>query len=106
MDLGAPSLTGGQGAVGEQVFVLPFDVMFGACTPAVVLRHRFAKNVNISISFKSTLFDSEPSSEQRNRKSFIGTAPLPGMTPGSRKLVAKKTGAEPLVWLPLTSPPQ
>lgn len=49
-----------------------FDMGFDTCTPAVVLRHRFAKNVNIFISFTSSLLDSEPSSEQRNRKPFLG----------------------------------
>lgn len=69
---GAPSLTGGQEAEAERVFVPWFHMGFGTCTPAVVLRHRFAKNVSIFISFTSTLLDSEPSSEQRNRKPSLG----------------------------------
>lgn len=101
-----PSLTGGQEAEAEQVFVLWFDTVFGTCTPALVLRHRFAKNVNIFISFISTLLDSEPYLCRGTENPFlviIDTVPPPRMTPGPRKLVAKKTLARPLVsWLPLT----
>lgn len=60
---GAPSLTGA-GAEGEQVFVLPpLDKVFGACTPAVVPRHRFAKDVNVFFPFVQ-LYLTQPSSEQ------------------------------------------
>ena len=72
-----------------------------------VLTRIFAKKVNILISFESTLFDSEPSSEQMNRKSLPGDYGGPSsswVSSGSRKLLAKKTGAVPLVfWLPLAS---
>lgn len=71
-DRGYPISDWGQWAEGEQIFALPFYMVFGTCTPAVVLKPRFAKNVTIFISFKSTLFASKPSCEQRDRESFLG----------------------------------
>lgn len=84
-------------------------VVCASCAPAVVLRHRIAKNASIFVSFQSTLFGSEPPSEQRTGNPFlvvIGTVPPPRMTPGTSSVELRRQ-TEPLVsCLPLTPWPQ
>lgn len=105
---GTPSLTGDSRQRESRCLCVCFFMLFGACTPAMVLKHRFAKNINIFPFFKQLDLPLSPQLRRGSENPFAvitGTVPPPPpMTPGSRRRVAEKTGAEAIVfWLPPTS---
>lgn len=106
---GAPSLTGGQEAEAERVFVRCF---IWDLVPALLLWFSDTDLQRMSISLFPlhqlclTLSPHLSRGTENPLLVIIGTVPPPKMTPGPRKLVANKTLTGPLAsWLPLTFPP-